>query len=349
MNQTTQQLPSNPAIDFAQGIREETNNGLELIEILYDIARGADEDANTNDRITAANILTDRALGKTPRRIAPCAVPIPEPDDTDVEVVRESTSAKSESPRLVTKIDDALHGSLGPAPGAQNPLSLEGGGWGEGEMNTLDPNSIHFTIQQHILDITNNGQTLRGILLEIARACPEPVEGAEEDPVARPEPRRRVTPYHRRRAATLLLERLLGTDPDAAHKVVCPDCRRKRTTHDGSDTRTETYPKKKPGRRMSKVDPKALAEVHAELKRMEDAGILTPDPNAEEIDITPYLPPHDFDLSPYAKEEAAKFWANIELRYERQQQWPAIEERRRKKLAQIYPSHSDEQADPPDP
>ena len=100
---------------------------------------------------------------------------------------------------------------------------------------------------------------------------------------------------------------------------------------------------------MSKVDPEALAKVHAKLKQMEDEGILTPDPNAEEIDITPYLPPQDFDLSPYAKEEAAKFWANIELRYERQKAWPAIEERRRKKLEQIYPSHSEDQSkDPPE-
>ena len=102
---------------------------------------------------------------------------------------------------------------------------------------------------------------------------------------------------------------------------------------------------------MSKVDPEALAKARAEIQRMKDEGILTPDPNAEKIDITPYLPPDDFDLSPYAKEEAAKFWAEVELRLERQKQWPAIEERRRKKLAQIYPSHSEDkssEADPPE-
>ena len=33
---------------------------------------------------------------------------------------------------------------------------------------------------------------------------------------------------------------------------------------------------------MSKVDPEALAKVYAKLKQMEDEGILTPDPNAEE-------------------------------------------------------------------
>ena len=145
----------------------------------------------------------------------------------------------------------------------------------------------------------------------------------------------------------MLIDRLMGTDPNALRSAVCPECRRKWSTHDGSHTHTETHPKKTPGRRMSKVDPEALAKVYAKLKQMEDEGILTPDPNAEKIDITPYLPPQDFDLSPYAKEEAAKFWANIELRYERQQQWPAIEERRRKKLEQIYPSHSEDDK-PPD-
>ena len=68
MTTTTQQIPSNPALDFANAILAETNNGLELIEILHDIAQGNDEDATTNDRITAANILADRGLGKYPKQ-----------------------------------------------------------------------------------------------------------------------------------------------------------------------------------------------------------------------------------------------------------------------------------------
>ena len=110
-----------------------------------------------------------------------------------------------------------MNRSLGPAPSASQhtPQTPE----------PFDPNSIHFTIQQHILDITNNGQTLRDTLLEIARACPEPVEGAEDDPEASPEHEpalskskgRRITPYHRRRAVILLLDRALGTDP-----ATCP-------------------------------------------------------------------------------------------------------------------------------
>ena len=97
---------------------------------------------------------------------------------------------------------------------------------------------------------------------------------------------------------------------------------------------------------MRYIDPEALAEVRAEIQRMKDEGILTPDPNAPKIDISMYRMPKDFDATPYAKEAAAKFWADVELRLERQKQWPAIEERRRKKLAQIYPSHSENE--PPD-
>ena len=138
MNQSTQQIPSNPALDFANAILEETNGGLELIEILHDIAQGNDEDATTNDRITAANILADRGLGKYPKQPpAPNPNPAPETDDNDVEpapysirgAIRESLPAvphdQPESPRLVTQIKDALQESLGPAPtpSTHSPLS----------------------------------------------------------------------------------------------------------------------------------------------------------------------------------------------------------------------------------
>ena len=377
MNQTTQHISPNPALDFAKGILEETNGALELIEILRDIADGVDEKATTNDRIAANTVLLDRGLGKCPKQ-APAPGPNPSPaPETEAcpEPAEEGRGACPERSRRVTQIHNSLNQSIGPAPSAHTEpaLSLPKGQSTDlphsAEHDTsespapFDPYSIHLTIQQHILAITNNGQTIRRNLLEIARAednskaCPEqepalslskPVLSPVEGPVlSKAEGGRRITTYHRRRATTILIDRLLGTDPNALRSAVCPDCRRKWSTDDGSHTHTETHPKKTPGRRMSKVDPEALAKVYAKLKQMEDEGILTPDPNAEKIDITPYLPPQDFDLSPYAKEEAAKFWANIELRYERQQQWPAIEERRRKKLAQIYPSHSEDDK-PPD-
>ena len=79
MTTATQQLPSNPALEFAQSILDVTNNGLELIEILRDIAQDTDEVATTNDRIAATNILNDRAFGKSPKQITPSAGPNPDP------------------------------------------------------------------------------------------------------------------------------------------------------------------------------------------------------------------------------------------------------------------------------
>ena len=350
MNQTAQQIPSNPALDFAQSILEVTNNGLELIEILRDIANDCDEKATTNDRIAAANILTDRAFGKCPKQVSPSPDPTPEADDNGVGALREAPSAKPESPRLVTQIDDALHDSLGPPPSAHtpprhsrangNPESYDVSDSPEYETpDPSDPYSIHFTIQQHILAITNNGQTLRDVLLEIART--------EDDPEDCPEPRRRVTPYHRRRAASLLLDRLLGTDPNALHSGVCPDCRRKWTTHPGSHDHSE--PSDVAGETEEEPFDKELwDEIFAELKQKEEAGIIAPDPNAPQDDSPIFRFPEDFDSTPYEEEEAAKFRAEIALQVERRKQWPEFEEYRRKKLAQMYPSHSDEDGDPPD-
>ena len=343
MTIANQQILSNPALEFAQSILDVTNNGLELIEILRDIAQDTDEVATTNDRIAATNILNDRAFGKSPKQITPSAGPNPDPTpETDANYVEPP--AKPESPRLVTRIDESLNRSLGPAPSASQhtPQTPE----------PFDPNSIHFTIQQHILDITNNGQMLRDILLEIARACPEPVEGAEDDPEASPEHEpalskskgRRITPYHRRRAVILLLDRALGSDPNAVWNTVCPDCRQSWTTHISSPDHPEPSPAPAPVEDL-RSDEERWASIKATFNRMEEEGILTPDPNAPAIDIPMHRMPKDFDSTPFEKEEAAAFWAEIDLRIERQKQWPEIEERRRKKLAQIYPSHSEDDED----
>ena len=343
MTTATQQLPSNPALDFANMVLAETNNALELIDILHDIAQGIDEDANSNDRITATNILLDRGLGKCPRQVFPNVEPKPDPDDNDVEAIRESPSAKPESPRLVTQIDHSLNDSLGPAPSAcpepsrraetpsispaghsrANGNPVERSGASHPDHETSDPSSIHITIQQHILAITNNGRTLFDTLAEIARA--------KDGPRACPEPRRRIKSCHRARAARILIDRILGTN----------------TALPRSALRTEPAQVKPYRRPVRYVDPVALAKARAEIQRMKDEGILTPDPTRPKIDISSYLPPDDFDLTPYAKEEAAAFLAEVNLRLERQKQWPEIEERRRKKLAQIYPSHSDD--GPPNP
>ena len=338
MTTATQQLPSNPALDFANMVLAETNNALELFDILHDIAQGIDEDANSNDRITATNILLDRGLGKCPRQVFPDSRPDPKTDNNDVGAIRESPALREspsavphkepESPRLVTQIDHSLNDSLGPAPGAETPSispaghsrangnPVERSGASHPDQETSDPSSIHITIQQHILAITNNGRTLFDTLAEIARAKDGP----------------KAKSCHRARAARILIDRILGTN----------------TALPRSAPRTEPAQVKPYRRPVRYVDPVALAKARAEIQRMKDEGILTPDPTRPKIDISSYLPPDDFDLTPYAKEEAAAFLAEVNLRLERQRSWPEIEERRRKKLAQTYPSHSDDdsQSDP---
>ena len=350
MNQTTQQIPSNPARDFANAIRAEFNNGLELIEILHDIAQGNDENATGNDRIAANNILLDRGLGKCPKQSPATAGSNPDPDTDSKPRAKEPKAAHSEpnSPRLVTQIDDSLHDSLGPAPNAQ-PLTQQ-------SPEPLDPFSIQATIQRHILTITDNGLTLLASLAEIARAQDDPQACPEQEPalslpkpvLTKAEGGRRIKTSHRRRAAQILIDRLAGTDPTLSTTQSAPNADESGPAHDGSHAHTEDPAKEEAGPSHVQSRPRSHGRGPREIQRMKDEGILTPDPNAKKIDITPYLPPDDFDLSPYAKEEAAKFWANIELRYERQKAWPAIEERRRKKLEQIYPSHSDDNGEQPD-
>ena len=358
MTTTTQQIPSNPARDFANAILAETNNGQDLIDLLHDIAQGA-YGATYNDRISANTILTDRGLGKCPRQ-SPVLSPVEGPaangqshdpaPETDVGAIRESPALREappaiphnepESPRLVTQIDDSLHQSLGPAPSAHNPTtnddvepapySIRGAIRESPEHENTDPSSIQTSIQNYILEITNNGETLRTALKDIAFAD-------TEDP--------NVKASHRKRATTLLLDRLLGTDPGLVRNGVCPECRRRWTTHPDSHSRSQQSPDPAPVEDL-RSDEERLAAIEADLNKMIDEGILTPDPNAPPIDISAYRMPKDFDITPYAAEEAAAFRAEIELRIERQKQWPEIEERRRKKLAQIYPSHSER--DPPD-
>ena len=79
---------------------------------------------------------------------------------------------------------------------------------------------------------------------------------------------------------------------------------------------------------------------------MEDEGILDPNRPVRKFDISNLMKATDEEIAPYAAEEAAKFRAEIDLRVERQKKWPEFEEYRRKKLAEIYPSHSQDDKPP---
>ena len=341
MNQATQQISPDPARRLADKILARTNNGQDLIDLLHDIGKGR-YDANKNDRITASNYLFDRGYGKCPRQ-SPAANPDqehpPATDDNDVAALREAPSAvphtEAESPRLVTQIDDALNESLGPAPSAHAPTSHPPGEPDPYSTQDQDPDISDSPetpepfdpsyIQAYIIEITNDGDTLIDTLMEIAYA--------DDDDTT-------VTSHHRTRAGRILADRGMGTDPNALRSAVCPDCRRKWTNHPGSHDRPE------PSGVMDETeeepfDKEVWEEIIAELNQMEEAGIITPDPDAPEVDMSAYMKWTDEEIEPYAAEAAAKLRADIKLRLERQKQWPEIEERRRKKLAQIYPSHTD--------
>ena len=337
MTTTTQQLPSNPAIDFANAVLAETDNAREIINMLHDIAQGHRENSTANDRIAASKTLLDRGLGKCPRHISPTAPapdadPDPESAESDNHTNHSSDTSRSEpdSPRLVTRLDHALNDSIGPAPSAHTPKPARPTDSAQ-TPDPFDPLSIHFSIQQHILDITNNCRTLITALTDICRT---------------PDDNPRVTDYHRVRAGRMLLDRILGTDPNTLRSAVCPDCRQSWTTHTCSPTQPETSgvvdnTEEEP------FDREIWEGIIAEINQLEEDGVITPDPNAPKTDHSNYMKWTDEEIAPYAAEVAAKFDAEIALRVERQKQWPEIEERRRKKLEQIYPSHSNED-EPPD-
>ena len=349
MTTATQQLPANPARRLADKILARTNNGQDLIVLLHDISRGG-YDASKNDRITATNFLTDRGYGKCPKQ-SPASgdsgqtsnsVPAPVDD-------KPKTTTEPESPRLVTQIGDALHESLGPAPSAcpepsrrahtpdthtADSQSPESGGISHSTEHDNPDTSAPFdptSIQDFIIEITNDGETLVDTLMEIADAD-------DADPT--------VTSRHRSRAIRILVDRFMGTNPTALKNGVCPDCRRKWTTHTCSPDHPEqssvvAQVEEEP------IDKEAWDRVIVELKEMEKRYNLDPNRSIPRNDYSHYLPPDDFDLTPYLH-EADAFRAKIALQAERRKKWPEIEERRRKKLAQIYPSHSEGDDEPQD-
>ena len=182
-------------------------------------------------------------------------------------------------------------------------------------------------IARAIREETDNGRTIVRNLIQIMEAREDPYKS-----------------HHNLAAAKQLIERgfpltdALICHPDCSHHSATPSTRHsgegRNPEGQGGSTQEETVP-----------DPKWL-EAIAEVQRMKDEGILTPDPNAPKIDHSIYMTGTDEEIAPYAAEVAAAFRAELDLQAERQAMWPEIEERRRKKLAQTYPSHTD--GKPPD-
>ena len=174
-----------------------------------------------------------------------------------------------------------------------------------------------------IREETNNGQSIVRNLIQIMEA--------REDP---------YKPNHNLDAARQLTDNgfpvtgdLLCATECTHHAPAQPDT----VEGDGASDSTEgdTAP-----------DP-AWLETLQEIKRMEDEGQI------DKVDYDPFKPVYDWApkeaVMPYADEVADAFRAELDLRAERRANWPEIEERRRKKHAEIYPSHSDDDTeDPPD-
>ena len=307
MTTTTQQIPSNPAQRLADKILVRTNNGRDLIDLIHDIAQG-EHDASNSDRITASNFLFERGFGKCPKQSPATG----DGGQTSDPATATATDNTPHNPRLVTQAKDALQDSLGPAPSAtqQTPLST----------NRYPPQTI---IQDYILEITNEGETLVDSLMEIAYP-------RHDDPT--------VTPRLRSRASRILADRGMGTDPAALRNAVCPDCRRKWTAHPGhspNQAQVEEEPYNK----------EVWDDIIVKLKALEAKHNLDPNRHIPRLDHSAYMPPDDFDFTPHL-EEADQFTAEIELRAERRKKWPEFEEYRRKKLAQTYPSHSEDGKSP---
>ena len=323
MTTTTQQIPSNPALDFANAVLAETDGGREIVLMLHDIAQGVRENATTNDRINATNILMDRGLGKCPKQAPAATSPNPNPSND-----KPKADKQPKSPRLVTQLGDSLHRSFGPPPEAHpGPAQTEDTPHiPVRDENTLSPEPFDpYSIQRHILEITNNCLTLMAVLTDIYRA-------PDDDP--------KVKDSHRVRAGRMLVDRITAMYPTAV-----------RSAADGLVLSAD-YPEHSPKVQDAEEEPfdkEVWDGIIAELKQLEEDGVITPDPNPPKLNYTYCGPPDDYVIPPeVAAEEAAKFRADIALRVERQKQWPEIEERRRKKLAQIYPSHSDDDDKPPE-
>ena len=218
-----------------------------------------------------------------------------------------------------------------PAQGEARPehepaLSLSKGRRAEGRDPIIDP--IKDEMARFIREETNNGQSIVRNLIQIMEA--------REDP---------YKPNHNLDAARQLTDNGFPVTGDLLCASECthhaPD---PPTRHSGEGRNPEGQGGSAEG--DTAPDP-AWLETLQEIKRMEDEGQI------DKVDYDPFKPVYDWApkeaVLPYADEVAAEFRAELDLRAERRASWPEIEERRRNKHAEIYPSHSDDDTeDPPD-
>ena len=202
------------------------------------------------------------------------------------------------------------------APRRRRSTSAGGGpiqGQPEGRDPIIDP--LKDEMARFIRQETENGRSIVRTLIHTMES--------REDP---------YKPHHNLEAAKQLTD---NGFPPTGDLLCAPDCSHHSVERDAPPSEASD-----PTDEEFVPDPGWVETLH-EIKRMEDEGEIPT------VEFDPFAPQYKWateeEVRPYADEVAAAFRAELELQAERRAMWPEIEERRRKKLAQIYPSHSEDE------
>ena len=210
---TAQQPSINPAFaaHAAQQLREATDDLQRVFDNLREIARGDDPKANTYDRLRATRVLYDRGFGKvtknTPHTPAPGSSRPSKSEESHNHTNHSSDNPQPEpkpaaapklaaSNSLVSRIEQKLDDILGPPQAPDEPedrepvLSLSKESIAPGFVPDLVRDSQHY-----VLEITNYGEELKSILMDIHE--PDPDDDS-------------IRSCHRITAGQMIIDRVLG-------------------------------------------------------------------------------------------------------------------------------------------
>ena len=300
---------------FRDIIHEETDGGRNIVRFFNNAMEGELPDFQPNHRLEAAKVLmdydskeaADYVREHTPKR-------------------RRSTSGNGRAPVQ----SEARPEHSRRARPVQSEARPENSPRAEGDRDPIMA-PLEDEVARFIREETDNGRTIVSNLILIMETHDDPYK-----------------PQHNLAAAKQLIDN--GFPPTDA--LICrPDCTHHSAPADGSAVSgSSAHPERSGAESKDDEEPfdkEVWDGIIAELKQLEEDNNLDPHRPIPKVDMSIYMPPQGYVMPPeVATEEAAKFRAEIALRAERRKKWPEIEERRRKKLAKIYPSHSEE--DPPE-
>ena len=212
---TAQQPSINPAFaaHAAQQLREATDDLHRVFDNLREIAKGDDPKANGYDRLRATRILYDRGFGKVTKNTPHTPVPgssrpskseesdnrapdNPGPEQSQTVEPGLKPAHTTASNGLVPRIEQKLDDILGPPQAPDEPedrepvLSLSKESIAPGFVPDLVRDSQHY-----VLEITNYGEELKSILMDIHE--PDPDDDS-------------IRSCHRIAAAQMIIDRVLG-------------------------------------------------------------------------------------------------------------------------------------------